>query len=66
MAMMKGSMMIDGELDADDDDDGQHAIQQTVYNFPRGLRFPFRFSFSSLSHFPVGPGVRVELRASQD
>ena len=61
-------MMIDGQLDADDDDDddGQHAIQHIVYRFPRGLHFPFRFSFSSLSHFPVGPGVRVELRASQD
>ena len=35
-------------------------------HFPRGLCFPFPFSFHSLRHFPFRPGVRVELWASQD
>ena len=36
------------------------------FHFPRGLHVPVRFFFPPLSHFPVGPGVRVELRVSQD
>ena len=36
------------------------------HHFPRGFLFPFSFSFLSLRPFPFRPGVRVELRASQD
>ena len=36
------------------------------HHFPRGLLFPCSFSFRLFRPFPFRPGVRVELRASQD
>ena len=36
------------------------------HHYPRGFLFPFSFSSLSLRPFPFRPGVRVELRASQD